>query len=170
MSCNYSENLRNFAWQFHLKNISEANLTKQNLPVFHSCAVNSLHFNKRLQTKKICSRSNETFDLWWNPSVSHFSWEKKEILQFFILAGQKKMFLSWVDPSKFPLPFAPTFLFHGPMKDGLFTQTHLRMTPILLESMVFFHGYIFAPLKLMLPNSCAHELLAVQIMTIFFSG
>lgn len=54
------------------------------------------------------------------------------------------------------------------MKDGLFTQTHLRMIPILLESRVFFHGYIFAPLKLMLPNSCAHELLAVQIMSIFF--
>lgn len=47
-------------------------------------------------------------------------------------------------------------------------QTHLRMIPILLESLVFFHGYMFSPLKLMLPNSSAHELFAVQIMTILF--
>lgn len=78
------------------------------------------------------------------------------------------MFLSLVDPNKFPLLFAPTFLFHGSMKDGLFTETHLRMTPILLESLVFFHGCIFSPLKLMLPNSSAHELFAVKIMIILF--
>lgn len=114
MFCNYSENLRNFAWQFHLKNISEANLTKQNLPVFHSCAVNSLHFNKSLQTKKICSRSNEIFDLWWNPSVSHFSWEKKEILQFFILAGQKKnvFVMSW--SKQIPTTLCPNFFISWP--------------------------------------------------------
>jgi len=55
------------------------------------------------------------------------------------------------------------------MKDGLFSETHLRMIPILLGSLVF-HGCIFSLLKLMLPNSIAHELFAAQIMTVLFQS
>lgn len=90
-----------------------------------------------------------------NPSVFNFSWAKKKIYHKLIQTN-----------SHYPLP--QFFLFHGPVKDGLFTQTHLRIIPILLESLVFFHGCIFSPLKLMLPNSSAHELFAVQITTILF--
>lgn len=102
--------MQDVALQFHLKNISEAKLTKQNLSVFHSCTANSLNFNKCLQTKKK-SAPGQMKPLTFN-----------EILQFLILAGRKKkntsvFHFSWpksknlsqVDPNKFPLSFAPIF-------------------------------------------------------------
>lgn len=77
LSWNYPENLRKLAWQFHLKNISESKLTKQNLPVFCSCAVNSLNLINAWNKKKSALGQMKPFTC-------------NEIIQFLILAGKNK--------------------------------------------------------------------------------
>lgn len=90
-----------------------------------------------------------------------------EIIQFLILAGKNKS--SNRNGSKqIPTTLCPNFSISWPSErwinhsDTLEDNSHIAGIP------GFFHGYIFLPLKLMSPNSSAHELFAVQIMTILF--